>query len=94
MQRKGHSPEFKAKVALAAIRETRTTSELASAFGVHPTQIAFWKKRVLNGLSTLFSTSIAKAERNQEELVAALYQQIGQLKVELDWLKKSLERAG
>ena len=92
MARKKHSAEFKAKVALAAIRETKTSSELASLFEVHTTQIAHWKKHVLTQLSTLFSSSVERSERSQEELVASLYQKIGRLEVELDWLKKNLER--
>jgi putative transposase len=94
MQRKRHSAEFKAKVAVAAIREDKTGSELASAFGVHASQIAAWKKHALTEMPRLFSSGAEKTDRHQEELTASLYQQIGQLKVELDWLKKSVERVG
>ena len=94
MQRKRHSAEFKAKVALEAIRERKTSSQLASLFGVHTSQIATWKRQALNNLPSLFSMENSKPGRDHAELEANLYQQIGQLKVELDWLKKSAERLG
>lgn len=94
MQRKQHSAEFKAKVALEAIRERKTCSQLASMFGVHTSQIAHWKKQALSNLSTLFSKDNGRLDRDHEELEASLYQQIGQLKVELDWVKKNVERVG
>ena len=92
IQRKRYSAEVKARVALEAIKGQKTTNELASEYGVHPTQIAQWKKQVLEELPQLFSSRREKAEQAEEELKAALYQQIGQLKVELDWLKKKVER--
>ena len=88
-QRKRYSAELKARVALEAIKGQKTTNEIASEYGVHPTQIAQWKKQVLEELPQIFSSRREKAEQAKEELKAALYQQIGQLKVELDWLKKS-----
>jgi transposase-like protein len=91
-QRKRYSAELKARVALEAIKGQKTTNEIASEYGVHPTQIAQWKKQVLEELPQLFSSRREKAEQAEEELKAALYQQIGQLKVELDWLKKKVER--
>lgn len=91
-QRKRYSAELKARVALEAIKGQKTTNELASDYGVHPTQIAQWKKQVLEELPQLFSSRREKAEQAEEELKAALYQQIGQLKVELAWLKKKVER--
>ena len=87
-QRRRHSAEFKAKVALEAIRSERTANEIGSAHGVHPVQVAQWKKQALAELSQVFADRRAKAVRDEETLRAALYQQIGQLKVELDWLKK------
>ncbi len=86
--RKNYSANFKVKVALAAIKGDRTLAQLASEFGVHTNQIQQWKKRLLSEASSLFSTRRNKAEREGEELQAELYRQIGQLKVELDWLKK------
>lgn len=86
--RKRYSAELKARVALEAIKGQKTTNEIASEYGVHPTQIAQWKKQALEELPQIFSSRREKAEQAEEELKAALYQQIGQLKVELDWLKK------
>jgi transposase-like protein len=88
-QRKRYSAELKAKVALEAIRGHKTANEIASMYGVHPTQIAQWKKQVLDELPHFFSTHQGQREKADEALIAALYQEIGQLKVELDWLKKS-----
>jgi putative transposase len=92
--RKRHSASFKAKVALEAAKEEKTISQLASEYEVHPNQIRQWKKRLLQEASDIFSTRREKETRNQEELEAELYRQIGQLKVELDWLKKKAERVG
>lgn len=89
-QRKLHSADFKARVALEAIRGHKTVNEIASKFGVHPNQVSQWKKLVLDGLPLLLSDKRARAEKDDEELKAQLYQQIGQLKVELDWLKKKV----
>jgi len=88
MQRKNYPADFKAKVSLEAIREQRTMAELSGAFAVHGTMISRWKRHVLENLSSLFSEKNKEKDHNTEELVASLYQQIGQLKVELDWLKK------
>ncbi len=87
-QRKRYSADLKAKVALEAIRGQKTANELASEYGVHPTQIAQWKKQVLEEMPHIFSRQ-GRREPSDEALIAALYQEIGQLKVELDWLKKS-----
>lgn len=89
-ERTQHSAELKAKVAIAAIKGQQTASEIASMYGVHPTQIGFWKKKALEELGQLFSSRRSSAVREQDDLTAALYQQIGQLKVELDWLKKKV----
>jgi transposase-like protein len=82
----------KAKAALAAIRGDRTTSELASQFGVHPTQIGHWKRRLLEGAGDLFSDDRRRQVEDQEALIADLYEQIGRLQMELAWLKKKLSR--
>jgi transposase-like protein len=87
--RRQHSAEFKAKVALDALRGERTINELAAEYGVHPVQITQWKKVVLEAVPKLFSSRRGAQSKEEEALRAALYQQIGQLKVELDWLKKS-----
>jgi putative transposase len=91
MQRKSYSSAFKAKVALEAIKESRTSAELSSAYGVHTTMITRWKRQLLEQLPDVFSDKAKRKDKNTEELIASLYQQIGQLKVELDWLKKKSE---
>jgi len=80
----------KAKAALAAVRGERTTSELASQFGVHPTQIGQWKRRLLEAAPELFSDDRRRRAENQEGLIAELYEQIGRLQMEAAWLKKKV----
>jgi transposase-like protein len=87
--RRQHSAEFKAKVALEALRGERTINELAAEYGGHPVQITQWKKVVLEEVPKRFSTRRGAKAKEEEALKAALYQQIGPLKVELDWLKKT-----
>jgi transposase-like protein len=89
MPRRQHSAEFKAKVALEAIRGERTLNELATEYGVHPVQITQWKRLALEELPKIFSHRRGAKSKEEEALQSALYQQIGQLKVELDWLKKN-----
>jgi transposase-like protein len=86
--RKRYDGSFKARVALEAIRGERTVSEIAAVYGVHPNQISKWKKQALDELPKIFSGRYEKTEVQGKELTDQLYQQIGQLKVELDWLKK------
>ena len=86
--RKRYDGSFKARVALEAIRGDRTVVEIAAAYGVHPNQISKWKKQALDELPKIFSGRYEKTEAQGKELTDQLYQQIGRLKVELDWLKK------
>jgi transposase len=88
LKRKSYDAAFKAKVALEAIKGERTIAEIASATGVHPNQISKWKKQALEELPEIFTGGKRKREESSEELESELYKQIGQLKVELDWLKK------
>jgi transposase-like protein len=90
LKRKQHSASFKAKVALEALREKRTVNEIAGAHEIAPSMIFGWKKAAIAGLEQVFSSGTTKTRKDDDELVAQLYQQIGQLKVELDWLKKKL----
>jgi transposase-like protein len=87
-QRKRYSAELKTKVAIEAIKGQKTTNEIAAEYGVHPTQITQWKKQALDGLPDLFSTRESRQAKSEEALIANLYQEIGQLKVQVDWLEK------
>lgn len=80
--------EFKAKVALAAIRGDQTVTELASLYKVHPNQITTWKRQAQEQLVAAFDNKTSRSAKADEKLKEELYRQIGQLKVELDWLKK------
>jgi putative transposase len=91
-QRRRHTAEFKAQVAVAALKEQQTLNELASAYGVHPVQVAQWKKQALAGLPELFASRRARVQEDADARQAQLYEEIGRLKVELDWLKRKTYR--
>jgi transposase len=86
--KKSFSPEFMAKVALAAIKEEATIAELSSKFEVHRTQIGNWRKQAMEGVVEIFKGKRDKSKKDSEKLVEELYCQIGQLKMENEWLKK------
>jgi putative transposase len=95
-KRRTHSAAFKARVARVALKEDRTAAQLASEFGVHSAQIAQWKKRAIEGMPDIFGAG-SGGDREVHAMVqreAALYEEIGRLKVELDWLKKKSEGLG
>jgi transposase-like protein len=89
-QRKTYSAELKARIALEAIKGQQTINEIATHYGVHPNQVTQWKKQALTELPHVFSERRARLAQDEDTLKAQLYQQIGQLKVELDWLKKKV----
>ena len=89
------SAEFKAKVALTAIQEQKTVQQLATLFDVHPTQIQLWKKQLLLGSASVFQTGDRTQEATaQQSREAELFEQIGRLNMELDWLKKKVAGLG
>ena len=92
-RKRKHGADFMAKVAVAAVKEVHTVSELSSQFGVHSTQIHKWKRRLLDGAVELFTRPGGERPSNEDE-VAELYEQIGRLKMELEWLKKKAASFG
>jgi len=88
------SAEFKAKVALEAIKGLKTINELAREFQVHPNAISLWKKQMLENIAEVFSNKRGPKTESNEELTDKLYRQIGKLQVELEWLKKKYESLG
>ncbi len=94
-KRKQYSPQFKAKVALAALRGEKTVPELASQFGIHPTQINSWKRHFLEGMSDIFEKPNQKNKTESKDAeIAELYRQIGKLKVERDFLAERSVQLG
>jgi transposase-like protein len=93
-KRKQHTATFKAQVALAALKGDRTINELASQFGVHPTLIHAWKKQLLTGAEQVFTNGTKVSIGDAEAQKAELFEQIGRLKMELEWLKKKVAPFG
>ena len=87
--RKKHSPQFKAKVALAAIQNDETIAQIASRFGVHPNMVSAWKRQMLEGAAGIFDKNHKHQKKSQAE-TNELYRQIGKLKVENDFLSRKL----
>jgi len=90
--RKNHDAAFKAKVALEALKGDKTMAELSSEFGVHANQIRQWRQKLVDELPGVFSDRRGKNDKETEAVTTELYCQIGQLKVELDWLKKKSQQ--
>ena len=93
-RKKRHPAAFKAKVALEAAKQTRTLAELSKAFQVHPVQISQWKKQLLDGAESLFRDGRRRDPGDDPAIQAALYERIGRLNMEVEWLKKSVARFG
>ena len=89
--KKEFSSEYKAKVALEAVKGMKSVSEIASAYSVHPTQIGFWRKQLLERASSLFSDKRTKTGKTPERLIDDLYKVIGKRDVEIEWMKKNLQ---
>lgn len=87
-KRRNHSSQFKFKIALEAVKERATLNEIASGNNIHPNQVSTWKKQLLSEGSTVFGRQTAKKLAEQSAREAELYEQIGRLKMELEWLKK------
>jgi transposase len=90
--RRKHSPSFKARVALESIKGEETVAQLASRFDVHPSQVHKWKKELTDGAADIFGNAHNQKKPDNKQLVAQLYQKIGQLKVERDFLENTLGR--
>lgn len=85
-----HTPAFKAKIALELIQGRAKVSEICSRYAIHPTQAGIWKEQAVKGLPSVYVSKADSLIKAKDELIAELYQQVGQLKVELDWLKKKV----
>lgn len=89
MKRKRYSPELKARAAIEAIQGLKTAHEIARRHQVHPNLVGLWKRQALESLPSLFSRKGDRSHEDQEQLTRELYQRIGQLEMELEWLKKN-----
>ncbi len=88
-KRKTYDDQFKARVALEAVKGEKTVAQIASEYGVHPSQVRQWKKYLLSVLPELISDQRKRTDEERDKVEAELYRQIGQLKVENEWLKKN-----
>lgn len=93
-RRKQYSGQFKFKVALAAAKENKTLGQLATEYGVHPGQISQWKRQLLSDGAEVFGRNSSRQAQTQDVEQSELYEQIGRLKMELEWLKKKAAQFG
>lgn len=93
-KRKRHPAAFKARVALEAAKQSKTVAELAKTFQIHPVQISQWKKQLLDGVESLFRDGRRRDHDQDQAIQSELYEQIGRLNMEVEWLKKSVARGG
>jgi transposase len=93
-KRRAFNATFKSRVAIDALKGLKTVGELAKQHSVHPTQVALWKKQLIDQASSLFEAGSARAEKSDEPGSAELYEQIGRLKIQLEWLKKKVAEHG
>lgn len=93
VQRKRHTAQFKFQIAIEAVKNDQTVNQLASKHSLHPSQISQWKRQLLDEGATVFSTTTAHQLQQQAAVQAELYEQIGRLKMDLEWLKKKVDRA-
>jgi transposase-like protein len=91
-KRRRHTDQFKLKVALEAVKGLKTINEIASEYNLHPNQVSGWKKQLLEEGVTIFGSHAARQQREQATKEAELYEQIGRLKMELEWLEKKITR--
>lgn len=92
-KRQRRSAQFKFQVALEALKEQKTLSQLASEYDVHPTQIVQWKKQLVEGGTSVFGQQRVREQHEQSAREAELFEQIGRLNMELEWLKKKVDRS-
>jgi putative transposase len=89
--RRNHPPAFKAQVVLALLKEEKTVNEICSQFSIHSTQANKWKKRVIENLSHVFDDKMISDQiKEKDHMIDDLFREVGQLKMELDWLKKKM----
>jgi transposase-like protein len=89
-KRRQHEAQFKLKVALEAAKGLKTISQIASEYNLHPNLVSSWKKQLMEEGTSIFGSDSARQERDQAAREAELYEQIGRLKMELEWLKKKV----
>lgn len=93
-KRRMFTATFKSRVALDAVKGLKTVAEISKQHGVHPTQVALWKKQLVENMASLFEAGSAKADKSDEPESSHLYEEIGRLKVQLEWLKKKVAEHG